>query len=247
MMQAALSAWAASEPQTIPAEAGRNLYLGNMKLVDKTIIRNLAAMAVVVALVYCHQIAREFTLADPSYSLVENVLLMMGFSHNGRPEEKAVRCLNRLWILYADHEMTNSTATFLHVGSTLSDPLSCTVAAIASAYGPLHAGAIDLAYKTFERTGCVDNVPQLISDVKAKKARLYGYGHRIYRTVDSRVKLIREIMDELSEELKVNPLMSVAMEVDRIASVDPYFVSRKLATNADLYGCFVYSALLVQE
>ena len=244
MLQAALSAWAASEPGTIPTEVGKNLYLGNMKLVDESIVRNLAAITVIVALIYCHQVARKFTPANTDYSLVENVLLMMGISHNGEPDPKAVRCLNRLWILYADHEMTNSTATFLHVGSALSDPLACMVASVASAYGPLHGGAIDLAYAAFERVGSAENVPKLISDVKDKKARLYGYGHRIYKTApDPRVRLVREIIDELSAEMKVNPLMSVAMEIDKIASVDPYFVSRRLNTNPDLYGCFVYSAL----
>ena len=245
MLQAGLSAWTASEPSTIPTEAGRDLYMGNTKTVDDAVIRTLAAMAVVVALVFCRQVARSFTPANPHYSLIENVLLMMGFASGGRPYQKAVKCLNRLWILYADHEMTNSTAAFLHIGSTLADPLSCAVASITSAYGPLHAGAIDLAYATFERIGDIKNLPQLIEDVKAKKVRLYGYGHRIYKTRDSRVKFIREIMDDLSTELALNPVVSVAMEIDRIASTDPYFVSRNLYTNADLYGCFVYSGLYV--
>lgn len=221
------------------------MYQGNMKVIDEGVLRTLSTMAVVVALMYCHQRGHSFTPADPSKPFIENVLLMMGFveKQTGLPSPKAVETLDRLWILYLDHEMTNSTAALLHVASTLADPISCCIGLVASANGPLHGGAIDLAYKKFQSLGTADNVPSLIEDVKAKKCRLFGYGHRIYKTVDPRAKYIRKMLDELADDSKENALLGIAMEIDRIASTDKYFTSRNLKANADLYGCFVYTAL----
>lgn len=172
---------------------------------------------------------------------------MMGFVEEDSqlPSPKVIDCLERLWVLYLDHEMTNSTTAFLHVASTLADPISCCTAYVASGNGPLHAGAVDLAYKNLQRLGTPDGVPTLIADVKAKKYRLFGYGHRIYKTVDPRTKFIRAMLDELSERENDNPLLAVALEIDRTASKDEYFTSRNLKANADLYGCFVYTALYV--
>ena len=246
MILAGLSAYASCDEGTKAAHhEGRPQYLGNMKTVDPAIIRTMSSLATTIALTYCHIRGRAFTAADPNGSFIENILLMMGFVQEDtkKPDAKIVKLFERLWILYADHEMTNSTAAFLHAASTLTDPLSCTVSGIVSAYGPLHGGAIDLAYKGFEKIGTPENVPTLIADVKAKKQRLFGYGHRIYKTVDPRAKFIRGIIDELKDEVKSNPLLSVALEIDRVASEDPYFTSRKLKANADLYGCFAYTAL----
>lgn len=138
--------------------------------------------------------------------------------------------------------------------STLADPFSGIIGAIVSGSGPLHIGAIDLAYKSFESVGSMANVPALIADVKAKKCRLFGYGHRVYKTVDPRVKFLRHMIDDLqSEKQKTesgtgeknssDSLLEIALEIDRIARQDKYFTSRNLNANADLYGCFVFSAL----
>ena len=244
---AALSAWASSDPTSIPAQRGEDIYHGKMDFVDKQIIQTISAIAVVVALVYCHQHNLAFTPADPEGSFVENLLRMMGFVEkcNGRPSPKVIAALERLWVLYADHEMTNSTAAFLHAASTLADPISCCVASIGAAYGPLHGGAIDTAYKQIERVGRRENVPKLIEDVRAKKMRLYGYGHRIYKTVDPRTVFIRELLDELAVDLEDDSMLAVALEIDRVASRDEYFTRRQLKANADLYGSFVYTALYV--
>lgn len=246
MILAGLAAYAAANPESIPTAADNaNLYCGKAETVDQAIIRTMSSMAVLVALVYCHQHKRSFTSPDPRKTFIENVLIMMGFieKESKMPDPKVVDCLNKLWVLYCDHEMTNSTAAFLHVASTLADPISCCTAYVASGNGPLHAGAIDLAYKAFVRLGTPDNVPPMIEDVKARKYRLFGYGHRIYKTVDPRLGFIRVMLDDFSEAVSHNPLFAVAMEIDRIASQDPYFTSRKLKANADLYGCFVYTAL----
>ena len=147
-------------------------------------------MAVILALTYCRQHNRPFTPPKSGEPFIFNLLLMMGFVDGATklPNPTVVQSLERLWVLYCDHEMTNSTAAFLHVASTLADPISCCSAFIASGNGPLHAGAVDLAYKAYAKLGTLEKVPAMIADVKSKKYRLFGYGHRIYKTVDPRTK-----------------------------------------------------------
>ncbi|CAG8955050.1 hypothetical protein HYFRA_00007064 [Hymenoscyphus fraxineus] len=245
MIIAGPSAWAASRPSNVPVFAGKVLYHNDPGALDEAIIGSIAAFTTVVALVYCHQNDLEFTPPDPQLSIVENMLLMIGFvnEYTSRPDPETIKSLNRLWILYADHEMTNSTAAFLHVTSSLADPISGLIAAVASGSGPLHGGAIDLAYMTFEKLGNKANVSKLIDDVKAKKLRLFGVGHRMYNTADPRACLLKDLMEETGNHKDSSPLLSVAMEIERIVSNDPYFTLRNLRVNADLYGCFVYSAL----
>ncbi|KAK2740857.1 citrate synthase [Colletotrichum kahawae] len=222
MMIAGIAAYASHDEGAISTMgSAKPAYLGRAGQVDGAIIRCISALATVVALVYCHKRGKDLTPADPNDSLVANVL----------------------WILYADHEMTNSTAAFLHAASTLTDPLSCCISGIVSGYGPLHGGAIDLAYKTFEKIKTPSEVCSHITDVKENKERLYGYGHRIYKTVDPRVKLIHRIIDQHREKVESNPMLAVALEIDRVANDDEYFTSRNLKANADLYGCFLYTAM----
>lgn len=225
------------------------MYRGDLELIDKALVRTISSMAVLVALLYCRQRNRAFTPPDPQGSFIFNVLLMMGFVDDGTksPKPAVVESLERLWVLYCDHEMTNSTAAFLHVASTLADPISCCSAFLVSANGPLHGGAIDLAYKAFVKLGTPENVPAMIADVKSKKYRLFGYGHRIYKTVDPRAKFIKTMLDEYTGMSQQNSLLAVALEIDKIASTDSYFTSRNLKANADLYGCFVYTALYVSS
>ena len=193
MVTAGLSAWCGADPTVIPAFEGKNLYHGHSEEVDTQIVRVLSALGAVVAMSYCRLTERSFTSPDPNTSYIENMLNMMSFvDEDGKPDPRHVDCLERLWVLYADHELTNSTAAFLHVASTLADPFSCSIASISAAYGPLHGGAIETAFKTIERVGDPANVPKLIEDVKAKKFRLFGYGHRIYKTTDPRSTYIRE-------------------------------------------------------
>ena len=246
MTIAATAALDAARPDWIPAYAGKNLYLGNMALVDHQIIRSCCAANTLASIVYCHQRGRDWTHPEPGLSYVENTLLMMGHvdERTKRPNPKHVQYLERLWVLMADHEMTHSTAAFLHTASSLSDVLICLVSANAAAWGILHGGAIEMAYKQFERVGDVDGVQKLIDNVKAGKLRLYGYGHRIYKVTDPRYYCIKEMLDELvADGLADDPILRIALEVDRIASTDEYFTSRGLKANADLLASFVYKAL----
>ena len=244
---AGLSAYMGSEPSLVPIHVGKNLYHGNMEAVDKAIVRTLGALATVVALTYCHQNNRDFVSAEPGRSYVENVVLMMGRLHDDDqfPGNQIVQSLQRLWILFADHEMANSTSAFLQAASTMADPLSCCMAALASGSGPLHAGAIDMAYSQIRSVGTPDKVSELINRVKEGKQRLFGYGHRLYKVDDPRTSPIRAMISEISKNAKENPLLAVALKIDRVASKDEYFTKRNLKVNADLYGCFVYTALYV--
>lgn len=246
MILAGLAAYTAFDADCRALHEGEKQYLNDLKAVDQAIITSLSYSAVIMALVYCRRRGRQFTPADPNESFIANILLMMGFvdGTTKRPASKVVSCLERLWILYADHEMANSTAAFLHTASTLTDPISCITASAVAAFGPLHGGAINLARKAFERIGTPEQVPQMIADVKAKKYRLFGYGHRIYKTTDPRSKLLRSMLtEELSDEIADNRFLSIVLEIDRIASQDHYFTSRNLKANADLYGTFIYAAL----
>jgi citrate synthase len=173
------------------------------------------------------------------------MLLMMGHTdRSGAVETKISSAMNKLWILFADHEITNSTAAYLHAASSLSDPISCMVSAISACAGPLHAGAIDLAYKRFAEIQATEGgLKRHIEDAKAKKLRLMGVGHRVYQTVDPRVSYLREMMSEFQSEGVSNPLLKVAKGIEDAVFNDDYFVSRKLSINADLYGSFVYAAL----
>ncbi|KAI0426764.1 citrate synthase [Xylaria sp. FL1042] len=217
-------------------------YLGNMDNTDAAIFRSIAAVTVTIALVYCHKRGREFTEPDPKGSYIGNVLRMMGKEDKNRDVEK---CLSRLWVLFADHGMTNSTSAFLHAASTLTDPSSCCISAMVSAYGPIHGGAIEMAYSGMQQIGSPKNVPNFLNEVKAKRQRLYGFGHRIYKAVDPRLKFVRKMIEEQianPEQARV-PLLEVALEIDKLASTDPYFVSRRLSANADLYSALLYTVL----
>ena len=239
MILAGLSAFAASD-RIISAtyRQQKPMFHGNVEVASQALTRAIGYYASTVALIYCHKRDKAFTNPEPGRSLLGNLLLMMGIK-----DPKVEKCLNKLWILYADHEMTNSTAAVLHAGSTLADPVSCGISGMVSAYGPLHGGAIDLAYDAFRQIGTPKNVPFFIEMVKKKKARLFGYGHRVYKTRDPRATLIEELMQEYHEAVDANPLLRVAMAIDKTANEDPYFVERGLKANADLLGCFLYTAM----
>ncbi|KAF6830935.1 citrate synthase [Colletotrichum musicola] len=234
MIMAGLAAFASHGDGAVHThQSSRPFYLGRPDEVDTGIVRTLGAFASVVALAYCHKRNKPFTIPDPEESYIGNVVRMMGFheaSCDASPDRDVVACFSKLWILYADHEMTDSTAAFLYTSSTMTDPVSCGISSIACAYGPLHGGAIDIAYRTFAEVGTTENVPALIADVKAKKHRLFGYGHRIYKAVYPRAKFMQAMIEQHKDR------------IDRAAGADEYFTSRKLKANAHLCGCFLHTA-----
>ncbi|KAL7619421.1 hypothetical protein AAE478_009960 [Parahypoxylon ruwenzoriense] len=247
MMIAGLSALQSCDMPTVPSHAAKNLpvYLGQPQNVDEQIIRVLSSLSMITAATYCHHTNRTFTPPRNDFSYIENFLLMTGHvdQSTGTPNPRYVDILERLWIVVADHEMTCSTAALLQTASALPDVISCLISAFSAAYGPLHGGAIEVAYKNIEEIGTVSNVPEKLARVKAGKERLYGYGHRIYRVTDPRYTFISDILGELTDEISKDPLLQVAFALDRAATRDEYFISRKLRPNADLFAAFAYKAL----
>lgn len=242
MVIAGLAAYLGSDPTIIPTHSGGNIYHGNTEMIDQSIIRTLAALSVCIGLAASHHSGVPFTPADPSKGFLHNLLLMMGKvdKATGKADPKHLAALQHTWALGAENGHTNSTSAILLAASTLSDPISCLICALSSGYGPLHFGAMEVSYKVMTAVGRPENVPALIESVKRGEARLFGYGHRLYETEDPRLRFSKQILQELGAD---HPLLSVAMEIDRIASSDEYFVRRNLHANADLYGVFIYIAL----
>ena len=245
MIIAGLCALQATQKELIPAYTARDMYLKNSSLVDSQCLTLLAHMATISAATYCHHTGQPFNNPDPSMSYVENMLWMMNHvdPKTGRPSPKYVRIVEKLWILIADHEMTCSTAALLQTASALPDAISSLTSAVSAFYGILHGGALEVAYKNIAEVGSATNAQAKIDRVKRKEERLYGYGHRIYRVTDPRAVFIKEMLEELGEEVERDPLLRVAFAIDDIAQNDEYFTSRGLKPNADLFATFVYKAM----
>jgi citrate synthase len=223
MVAASLCAWASSRSESIPVCAGDRLYLGNIEAVDDVIYQTIAALMTVTAIVSCYKENKVFKLDVYSeLSSIDNMLRMMGYmDSDGETDKKMSATINKLWILFADHEMTSSTAAFLHAASSLGDPISSSAAAILGAQGLLHAGAIDLAFKRFEQISrSKGRVMQHIEDVKAKKCRAMGVGHRLYRIVDPQIGYIKQLMSQFKAEIASDLLLEVAMKIEEAVRND---------------------------
>lgn len=243
MIIAGLAAYMANKPLDIPAVTGGNIYHGDPQRVNAAIVRVVSAWAVVIGLSASHRRGTNFVSASPDLEFYENLFTMM--SHvdevTGKPDSKKVQCFQSFGALSIDHGMATSTFAMLVTASSLADPISALISALTAAYGPLHFGAPESAYKVLTKLGKPENVPSLIEEVKRGERRLFGYGHRSYRTDDPRIRPIQLLLNELNAAS--NPLLAVAQELDRAASNDEYFKSRGLHANADLYGVFFYIAM----
>lgn len=237
---AGLSAYIADKPEDIPAYTGGNIYHRNAGRVNKGVIRTLATWAVVVSLTARHREGTQFVPASPHEKFYENLFTMMGHvdKKTGLPDPLKLRCFRRFGALSIDHGLSNSTFAMLVTSSTLADPISSLISALTAAYGPLHFGAPESAYKIMTQLEIPENVPWLIESVKRGERRLFGYGHRTYTVADPRIRPIQSLLEEL--DAKSNPLLRVAQEIDRLASSDEYFKKRGINANADLYGVFFY-------
>ncbi|MBI4546769.1 MAG: citrate (Si)-synthase, partial [Ignavibacteriae bacterium] len=153
------------------------------------------------------------------------------------------RALDVLFILHADHEQNCSTNAMRSVGSSHVDPFSATAAAASALYGPLHGGANEAVLNMLDHIGSKNSVPQFIKDVKAGKGRLMGFGHRVYKNYDPRAKVIKKLAEEVFEVTGRNPKLDIALELERIALEDEYFIKRKLYPNVDFYSGLIYQAM----
>jgi citrate synthase len=159
------------------------------------------------------------------------------------PNPVLERALDVLFILHADHEQNCSTSTMRAIGSSHADPYSALAGAAAALYGPLHGGANEAVLRMLHEIGSMNNIPGFIKRVKAGEGRLMGFGHRVYKSYDPRAKIIKRIADLVFDVTGKNPLLEMALELERIALEDEYFVSRKLYPNVDFYSGLIYQAM----
>jgi citrate synthase len=209
------------------------------------VVRLIAKMPTLGAWAFRHAQGKPYVYPDNDLGYTANFLAMLFKMSEKKFEadERLVRALDVLFILHADHEQNCSTNAVRSVGSSQVDPYSATAAGIAALYGPLHGGANEAVLKMLRRIGSVDKVPEFIEGVKNGKERLMGFGHRVYKNYDPRATIIKKAADDVFEVTGVNPLLQIALELEKIALEDEYFVQRKLYPNVDFYSGLIYEAL----
>ncbi|KAK9475771.1 citrate synthase-like protein [Lipomyces japonicus] len=243
---AAFASMSAFAPEANPALQGQDLYVLNKSLMNKQIVRILGKATTIAAMAYRIRINRPFALPRSDLSYTENLLYMMDHMaepDSFRPDPRLAKALDILFILHADHEMNCSTATMVHVGSSLVDPYSCVAAAASALYGPLHGGANEAVIRMLTKIGSVDNVPSFLARVKSKQELLFGFGHRVYRETDPRSKVIRQVADMVFKVCGREPLIEIAIALRDAALADEYFTSRKLFPNVDYWSGLIYKAM----
>jgi len=208
-------------------------------------IRLIAKMPTLAAFAYRHTMGMPYVYPDNDLPYPGNFLNMMYKMTELKyePNARLARALDILFILHADHEQNCSTNAVRSVGSSQVDPYSAVAAGVAALYGPLHGGANEAVLRMLTRIETKDNIPGFIEGVKAGNERLMGFGHRVYKNYDPRAKIIKQAADEVFEVTGVNPRLEIALELERIALEDDYFVSRKLYPNVDFYSGLIYEAL----
>jgi citrate synthase len=215
------------------------------ELRKKQIYRLIAKMPTLAAFAYRHSIGMPYNYPDNDLSYTGNFLNMMSKMTEVKyqPNSTLERALDVLFILHADHEQNCSTNAMRSIGSSHVDPYSAVAGAAAALYGPLHGGANEAVLRMLAEIGTKENVPAYIKRVKSGEVRLMGFGHRVYKNYDPRAKIIKQVADEVFEVTGKNPVIDIALELERIALEDEYFVSRKLYPNVDFYSGIIYQAM----
>jgi citrate synthase len=217
----------------------------NAQVRYEQIIRLLAKMPTLAAFSYRHNRGMPYVYPDNDLSYAGNFLGMLFkiAELKYQPDPRIERALDVLFILHADHEQNCSTSAVRSVGSSQVDPYSALAAGIGALYGPLHGGANEQVLRMLHRIERVENIPDFIEGVKRGDERLMGFGHRVYKNYDPRAKIIKKAAQDVFEVTGTNPLLDIALELERIALEDEYFVSRKLYPNVDFYSGLIYEAL----
>ena len=211
----------------------------------KQIYRLIAKVPTVAAFAFRHRIGMQYVYPDNDLSYEGNFLNMMFKTTELKYEPNPVleRALTVLFILHADHEQNCSTNAMRSIGSAHTDPFSSLAGAAAALYGPLHGGANEMVLRMLKEIGSVANVPEYIKRVKAGEFRLMGFGHRVYKNYDPRARIIKQVAYEVFEVTGKDPMLDIALELERIALEDDYFVKRKLYPNVDFYSGIIYQAM----
>ena len=212
---------------------------------EMNIIRLIAKIPTMAAWAYRHSIGRHYVYPNDELGYVDNFLAMLFQSQQRvyQADPRVSRAMEILFVLHADHEQNCSTNAVRAVGSAGNDVYTSVGAGIGALFGPLHGGANEAVLKMLREIGSVDRVPEFVEGVKAGKARLMGFGHRVYKNYDPRARIIKKACDDVFEVTGVNPLLGIAVELERIALEDEYFVKRRLYPNVDFYSGLIYEAL----
>ncbi|HUE01766.1 MAG TPA: citrate synthase [Bryobacteraceae bacterium] len=209
------------------------------------VIRLIGKMPTLTAYAYRHSLGLPYVYPDNDLSYTKNFMNMLWRRTEARFNVNPVlaRALEVLFILHADHEQNCSTSTMRAVGSSGADPYATTAAAIGALSGPLHGGANEEVLRMLEEIGSKDRVPAYIKQIKAGHGRLMGFGHRVYKNYDPRARIIKRVAEEVFEVTGRNPKLDIALELERIALEDDFFISRKLYPNVDFYSGIIYQAM----
>jgi citrate synthase len=236
MLLGAVSALSTFYPDAKDIETPANRYLQRIRL--------LAKLPTLAAFIFRHSRGLPWEYPRNDLDYISN-FVNMTFSIGGRHEPNPVlqRALEILLILHADHEQNCSTSAVRAVGSSGVDPFSAVSAGIAALYGPLHGGANEAVLRMLDEIPSKAAVPGFIDAVKAGKGRLMGFGHRVYKSYDPRAKLIKQVAYQVFEQTGLNPKLEIALELERIALEDEYFIKRKLYPNVDFYSGLIYQAM----
>ncbi len=207
--------------------------------------RLIAKMPTLAAFAFRHSVGMPYAYPDNDLSYTGNFLNML-FKKTElkyQPHPVLARALDVLFILHADHEQNCSTNAMRCVGSSQADPFSAVAAATAALYGPLHGGANEAVVRMLTQIGDIAKIPEYIKRVKNGEGRLMGFGHRIYKNYDPRAKIIKKLAHDVFEVTGGSPLIDIALELERIALSDEYFISRRLYPNVDFYSGIIYQAM----
>ncbi|MFL7840364.1 MAG: citrate synthase [Candidatus Promineifilaceae bacterium] len=221
----------------------RNISDPQVRLIQ--IFRLIAKVPTIAAFSYRHLRGLPYEYPDNDLSYTGNFLKMLDCMSQSKYQPNPVleRALDILFILHADHEQNCGTATMRVIGSSHSDPYSAMAGAAAALYGPLHGGANEAVLRMLTEIGDVKNVPSFMEGVKNRERLLMGFGHRVYKNYDPRAKIIKEVADQVFEVTGANPMLEVALELERIALEDDFFISRNLYPNVDFYSGIIYQAM----
>eukprot|EP00002_Diphylleia_rotans_P039174 TRINITY_DN901_c0_g1_i1.p1 TRINITY_DN901_c0_g1~~TRINITY_DN901_c0_g1_i1.p1 ORF type:complete len:495 (-),score=115.90 TRINITY_DN901_c0_g1_i1:67-1551(-) len=245
MLISATAAMSTFHAEANPALQGVDLYK-DKKMRAKQIYRILGKLPTIAACAYRHRIGRPYNYPVNHLGYTENFLYMLDrLSENDYvPNPVLARALDTLFIIHAEHEMNCSTSAARHIASSMVDPYSMVSGAASALFGPLHGGANEAVLHMLEEIGSVDRIPEFIQDVKNKKRKLMGFGHRVYKNYDPRAKILKKTCHDVFQVLgQRDKLLDVAMELEKIALTDEYFKSRKLYPNVDFYSGLIYKAM----
>ena len=212
---------------------------------NNQIVRLIAKTPTLAAFAHRHSVGMPYAYPDNDLSYTGNFLNMMFKTTEVKylPHPVLERALDVLFILHADHEQNCSTSAMRGIGSSHPDPYSCMAGAAAALYGPLHGGANEEVLRMLREIGAIDAIPAYLQRVKKGEVRLMGFGHRVYKNFDPRAKIIKQIAEQVFDVTGKNPLIDIAVELERIALQEEYFVSRKLYPNVDFYSGIIYEAM----